>query len=109
MTVGTGITAWDWPAGSVRVSSPSLPAETMSPVSDTLIRTRSAAVVSPVRVIVNSAAGSPSFTGVFLAATVTEGGTIAVAALVKVASWPSLSVTVTLTFSVVPPSADTGT
>ena len=45
------------------------------------------------------------------AATVTTGSaaTAAVGALVKVASWPSLSVTVTRTLSAAPTSANTGT
>ena len=67
--------------------------------------------MSPVRVSVNAAAlpsvTSPSET------TVTSGGgtaaTAEVGSLVKVARWPSSSVTVTLTLSVAPTSAETGT
>ena len=77
----------------------------MSPVSDTLILTRSAAVVSPVRVNMNSAAGSPSLTGVFRGTTVTKGGTTAVSALARVSVVPSSSVKLSSTFSFAPPSA----
>ena len=66
--------------------------------------------MAPVRLSVNTA-GLPSVTSPS-EATVTEGrgsaATAEVGALVKVASWPSSSVTVTLTLSVAPASANTG-